>query len=258
MQVKWLGAYDLCLFDVSASLLSPRGQVATLALVNMQPGCQLAKPAATQRWHHRRPWWLAANANTKMFLVFSFSLSFFLLTTWWSFVCGRQLLLLRPPFLTIVTAHIPLPHLVELLSQLVLPLRELLWTLFAFSRVFSKSIDFGFAFFYFLSRKITRKSYANILFAFFTWYLTCYRFSWFSFSLLCPAFVWRFVFVSISDSWRIYGFVAACFSFSFLLRVCGRGTVNGSDFNEFYWLNPYPNEVYIFSCAPAVIYQVEG
>lgn len=165
----------------------------------------------------------------------------------------------RPPFLNIVTAHIPLPHLVELLSQLVLPLRELLWTLFAFSRVFSKSIDFGFAFFfYFLSRKITRKSYANILFAFFTWYLTCYRFSWFSFSLLCPAFVWRFVFVSISDSWRIYGFVAACFSFSFLLRVCGRGTVNGSDFNEFYWLNPYPNEVYIFSCAPAVIYQVEG
>lgn len=93
MQVKWLGAYDLCLLDVSASLLSPRGHVATLALVNMQPGCQLAKPAATQRWHHRRPWWLAANANTKMFLVFSFSLSFFLLTTWWSFVCGRQLLL---------------------------------------------------------------------------------------------------------------------------------------------------------------------
>lgn len=76
--------------------------------------------------------------------------------------------------------------------------------------------------------------------------------------LLSPAFVWRFVFVSISDSWRIYGFVAACFSFSFLFRVCGRGTVNGSDFNEFYWLNPYPNEVYIFSCAPAVIYQVEG
>lgn len=67
------------------------------------------------------------------------------------------------------TTHIPLPHLVELLSQLVLPLRELLWTLFAFSRVFSKSIDFFFAFFfYFLSRKITRKSYANILFAFFT------------------------------------------------------------------------------------------
>lgn len=75
----------------------PRGQVATLALVNMQPGCQLAKPAATQRWHHRRPWWLAANANTKMFLVFSFSLSFFLPTTWWSFVCGRQLLLLILP-----------------------------------------------------------------------------------------------------------------------------------------------------------------
>lgn len=216
----------------------------------MQPGCQLAKPAATAV---APPSTLMVGSKCKYQNVLSFffpSLSFCSLLDEVLCVGGSS---------SSPTTHIPLPHLVELLSQLVLPLRELLWTLFAFSRVFSKSIDFGFAFFfYFLSRKITRKSYANILFAFFTWYLTCYRFSWFSFSLLCPAFVWRFVFVSISDSWRIYGFVAACFSFSFLLRVCGRGTVNGSDFNEFYWLNPYPNEVYIFSCAPAVIYQVEG
>lgn len=237
---------------VFARRLPPLGQVATLALVNMQPGCQLAKPAATAV---APPSTLMVGSKCKYQNVLSFfflSLSFFLLTTWWSFVCGRRTSSSRSSL-----SHIPLPHLVELLSQLVLPLRELLWTLFAFSRVFSKSIDFVF-FFYFLSRKITRKSYANILFAFFTWYLTCYRFSWFSSFLFPPPHLYDVLFLCLFQTHEEFMALWPRVFLSFLFRVCGRGTVNGSDFNEFYWLNPYPNEVYIFSCAPAVICQVEG
>lgn len=67
----------------------PIGQVATLALVNMQPGCQLAKPAAVAV---APPSTLMVGSKCKYQNVLSFfSFSFLLHTTWWSFVCGLHL-----------------------------------------------------------------------------------------------------------------------------------------------------------------------